>query len=69
MASEKITDHNATQPNAGDRLRGGTQGGEQARLIGPDNKEGGTPDIASPRGEAHPPKPSQARPNTDIGEV
>jgi len=49
-------------------LRGGTQGGEAARLVDPNNSAGGTPAIASPAGGIHPEKPSRAIPNTEAGE-
>lgn len=67
MAAEKVTDYNATDPNPGQRLRGGTEGGEAARQISPNNKDGGTPDIVSPAGGVYPPPPSQAIPNTPAG--
>jgi hypothetical protein len=52
MAKDKVIDCNATlPPDAGSR-RGGTQGGEPARALDPNSKEGGTSNLASASGVA-----------------
>jgi hypothetical protein len=69
MAESKARSQNREPRDEGDRLRGGTEGGEAARLIDPNNSEGGTPAITSPAGGVHPERPSRAVPNTEAGQT
>ena len=67
MATEKTTDVNATQPGDADELRGGTQGGESARLYDAEAPNPGTQGLTNPSGGVHTEPPSKAVPRTDVG--
>lgn len=49
--------------------RGGTEGGEAARALDVNLKEGGTPGITSPSGDVHVEPPARAVPRTDMNAI
>jgi len=53
-------------PEAGQRLRGGTEGGELSRAMDPASADEGTPGVASASGGVHIEQPSRYSPRTDL---
>jgi hypothetical protein len=69
--TRQATRDKAQDPNAGRQarqpdLRGGTEGGEAARGLGPNMKGAGTPGLSAPSGDVHVESPSRAVPRTDM---
>jgi len=65
-AREHTQDSNSA-PVPGDPLRGGTQGGEAARVLGGTSVSEGTRGISNPSGSIHVPTPDQHPLGVDVG--